>query len=166
MGLETAGGGEHPEVSCPSCCPRGTVGRGLEEVRGQAGGTQDRAGQACSIQEALGPHPSHCPFAPLSLYLVKWDENCCLAEHCGRDTDIHLPLNESSTVCLGKKPQCWANSSLLLQDLGGGSDSLLCSGRRQGGGGGYSLHSSLVGTLRELCQLSRLWASGQMTSPL
>lgn len=122
VGLETAGGGGASQGSLlPFMLPQRNSGEGAGgEVRGQAGGTQDRAGQACSIQEALGPHPSHCPFAPLSLYLVKWGQNCCLAETLwGRDTDIHLPLNESSTVCSGKKPQCWADSSLLLQDLGG-----------------------------------------------
>lgn len=114
-------GGLPRGVSWPSHCPERNSGDGAGgEVRGQAGGTEDGAGQACSIQEALGPQPSHCPFAPLSLYLVKWGQNFCLAGTLwGRDTDIRLPLSEGSTTCSGKMPQGWADGSLLLQDLGG-----------------------------------------------
>lgn len=70
MGLRTVGALSRG-VSWPSRCPERNSGEGAGgEVRGQAGGREDGAGQACSIQEALGPHPSHCPFAPLSLYFL------------------------------------------------------------------------------------------------
>ena len=74
VGLQTAGGwggGAFQRSLRAFTLPREEQWGGAGgEVRGQAGGREDGAGQACSIQEALGPHPSHCPFAPLSLYFL------------------------------------------------------------------------------------------------
>lgn len=63
VGLRTAGGLSRG-VSWPSRCPERNSGEGLEERLGVRQEVK-RMGQ-----EALGPHASHCPFAPLSLYFL------------------------------------------------------------------------------------------------